>query len=200
MTLAEPLAVSLIVARALERLGVRYLIGGSLASSFHGVPRTTNDADIVAEVTVNLADDLAAALADAFYVDADMIRDAARRGTSFNVIHLATMFKIDIFVATRDPMAQEEMRRRQEHRLAPDDDARAFFASAEDTVLQKLDWYRKGGEISDRQWGDVLGVLRMQGPSLDVDYMRKWAPHLGVESLLERVMLEASLPPSARSS
>lgn len=192
MTLPEPLAVSLIVARAFEKLGLRYLIGGSLASSLHGVPRSTNDADMLAEVPAALADDIAAELAGEFYVDADMIRDAAVRGASFNVIHLATMFKVDVFVATRDPMTQEEMRRRQEHRLSPDDEARAFFASAEDTVLQKLDWYRRGGEISERQWKDILGVLRMQGSSVDVTYMKKWATHLGVSDLLDHALRDSS--------
>ena len=194
MTLVEPLAVTVRVARALELLGVRYLIGGSLASSFHGVPRSTNDADLVAEIPARLADDLAADLAADFYVDADMIRDAAIRGTSFNIIHLETMFKVDIFIATRDVLGQEELRRRQEHRLAPDDEARAFFASAEDTILQKLDWYQKGGGISDRQWGDVLGVLAVQGRTLDFTYMQKWAPHLGVVALLDRALAEAKLP------
>ncbi|HUR27354.1 MAG TPA: hypothetical protein VM509_04155 [Planctomycetota bacterium] len=121
-----------------------------------------------------------------------MIRDAAMRGASFNVIHLATMFKVDIFVATRDPMTQEEMLRREEHRLSNDDEARAFFASAEDTVLQKLDWYRKGGEISERQWKDIIGVLRMQGSAVDVEYMKKWAAHLRVSDLLDRAITDSS--------
>lgn len=192
MTLPEPLAVSLIVARAFEKLGLRYLIGGSLASSLYGVPRSTNDADMLAEMPAHLADELAAELAGEFYVDANLIRDAAMRGASFNVIHLATMFKVDVFVATRDPMTQEEMRRRQEHRLSPDDEARAFFATAEDTVLQKLDWYRKGGEISERQWKDIIGVLRMQVGAVDVEYMKKWAAHLGVADLLGRALGDSS--------
>ncbi|OGQ12070.1 MAG: hypothetical protein A2138_01245 [Deltaproteobacteria bacterium RBG_16_71_12] len=195
MSLVEPLAVTVMVARAFESLGVRYLIGGSLASSFHGVPRSTNDADLVAELPVTMADALAAELTPAFYADAEMIRDAARRGGSFNVIHLDTMFKVDVFVATRDALVQEELARRQEHRLAPDEDVRAFFASAEDTVLQKLDWFRKGGEVSDRQWRDVLGVIQVQGSALDVEYLRRWAPHLRVVALLERALQEARSSP-----
>lgn len=195
MSLVEPLAVTVMVARAFESLGVRYLIGGSLASSFHGVPRSTNDADLVAELPVTAADALAAELTPAFYADAEMIRDAARRGGSFNVIHLDTMFKVDVFVATRDALVQQELARRQEHRLAPDEDVRAFFASAEDTVLQKLDWYRKGGEVSDRQWRDVLGVIQVQGSALDVEYLRRWAPHLRVVALLERALQEARSSP-----
>ncbi len=190
MSLAEPFAVTLRVARAFERLGLRYLIGGSLASSFHGIPRSTNDADVLAELPGRLAAELAADLAGEFYVDAEMIRDAVARGACFNVIHLATMFKVDVFVLTRDALLQEEMSRREEHRVSPDGPERAFFATAEDTILQKLDWYRRGQGISDRQWGDVVGVIRVRGAALDRAYLRRWAPHLGVADLLERALGE----------
>jgi hypothetical protein len=191
VSLAEPFAVTLRVAHAFERLGLRYLIGGSLASSYWGIPRSTNDADLVAELPGRRVDELVAELSGDFYIDADMIRDAIARGACFNVIHLATMFKVDVFVLTRDALAQEEMNRRSEHRVTPDGDERAYFASAEDTILQKLDWYQKGAGISDRQWQDVLGVIRIQRPALDLDYLRRWAPHLGVNALLERALGEA---------
>jgi len=189
--LPEPIAVTLVVARALERLGLRYLVGGSLASSLHGVPRSTNDADLVVELPGAKVDVLASELAADFYVDADMIRDAVTRGASFNVIHLATMFKVDVFVLTRDPMAQEEMARRRAHAVAPGSPELAWFASAEDVVLQKLDWYRKGEGISERQWRDVLGVIRVQGSVLDASYLRTWAERIGVADLLVRALGDA---------
>jgi len=96
--IAEQIAVTLLVIDALEKLGVRYLIGGSLASAIYGVPRATMDADLVADLRVEHAEALARALADAFYVDAEMIRDAVRQQRSFNVIHLETAFKVDVFV------------------------------------------------------------------------------------------------------
>jgi len=192
--LPEAFAVTLYVVRALERLGVRYLIGGSLASSLHGLPRSTNDADLVAELRGAKVDQFVADLRAEFYVDAGMIRDAIARGASFNLIHLATMFKVDVFVGTRDPMIQEELSRRAEHLLAPNSAERAYFATPEDTILQKLDWYKKGGSISDRQWSDVLGVIKVQGATLDSEYLRHWAPHLHVADLLERALEEAASP------
>jgi hypothetical protein len=189
--LPEAFAVTVRVVRALERLGVRYLIGGSLASSLHGVPRATNDADLVAELPGAKVTAFVEDLRQDFYVDADMILDAIRRAASFNVVHLATMFKVDVFVGTRDPMVQEELSRRTEHRLVANSDLRAYFASAEDTVLQKLDWYAKGGGVSDRQWSDVLGVIKVQGAALDREYLHRWAPALGIEPLLQRALDEA---------
>lgn len=192
MALPEPFAVTLRVARALERLGVRYLIGGSLASSFHGVPRATNDADVVAELPGSKVRALVEDLQAEFYVDADMIHDAIQRGASFNVIHLGTMFKVDVFILRREAMLLEEMSRRIEHRIGDGPDERAFFASPEDTVLQKLDWYRRGQGVSDRQWTDVLGVLKVQRDKLDLEYLRRWAPELRVADLLERALGEAA--------
>lgn len=191
MLLPEPLAVTLRVAEAFERLHLRYLIGGSLASSLHGIPRSTNDADLLAEIPLRSASDLVGDLESEFDADPAMILDAIRTGSSFNLIHLATMFKVDVFVLRREPMMIEEMQRRQQHPIAPDAPSRVYFASAEDTVLQKLDWYRKGNEVSDRQWTDVLGVLKVQGDAFDLAYARKWAPDLGVLDLLERALGEA---------
>lgn len=191
MTLAEPLWVVDRVATTFDALGIRYLVGGSMASSVHGVPRTTNDVDVVAEIPTHKITALADALAGDFYVDADMIRDAVARGASFNIVHLATMFKVDVFVASGDPLSTEELSRRQRHALAPDDDASAWFASAEDTVLRKIEWFKKGGGISDRQWGDILGVLRLQRTTIDREYLTRWAGHLKIAQLLERALAEA---------
>src|SRR5262245_34256715 len=109
MILAEPIAVTLEVTTALEGLGIRYLIGGSLASSVHGVPRSTNDIDLLVELPGRLLDALVAALGPAFHLDRDMIEDAIRRRTTFNVIHMRTMFKVDLFVSDLTPLLVEEM-------------------------------------------------------------------------------------------
>lgn len=184
------LSVALRVARAFDSLGLRYLIGGSLASSLHGVPRSSHDADLVAELPGRLAEDVARLLAPEFYVDADMIRDAVLRGGSFNVIHDESGFKVDVFVLTRDPLAQAEMDRRERHVIG--DEVSAYFATAEDTVLQKLCWYKKGDEVSERQWSDVLGVLKVQLGRLDDEYLDRWAPVIGVTDLLARARREAA--------
>jgi hypothetical protein len=187
---AEPIVVTLRVAAELERLGVEYLVGGSLASSVHGLPRTTQDVDMVASIAGRHVRDLVSALEQEFYIDAEMISDAIRRRASFNIIHLATMLKVDIFVLGGDALGQEEMKRRV---LVPLRDTKIWFASAEDIVLQKLDWYRKGHGISERQWKDVVGVIAVQGPLFDLDYARAWAERLALTELLDRALAEASL-------
>lgn len=185
----EPIAVTLRVVADLERLGVEYLVGGSIASSVHGKPRTTQDVDIVARVGGRHVDALVAALQTDFYVDADMIRDAIKRRASFNVIHLPTMLKVDIFVFDGEDLSIEEMKRRVAVELRGKS---VWFASAEDIVLQKLDWFRKGHGVSERQWRDALGVVAVQGQRFDWDYARHWATRIGVGDLLERLASEAT--------
>jgi hypothetical protein len=158
---SEPITVTLLVVEALERLNVPYLIGGSLASALHGVARATLDTDIVAAIRLEHAEPFAQALSDAFYVEADAIRDAVRHQSSFNVIHWETMFKVDVFVAKPRPFDRAQFTRRVERVVATDPPRTAYLASVEDTILAKLIWYRQGGEVSERQWRDVLGVLKV---------------------------------------
>lgn len=191
--LPEPIAVTLLVVDALEQVGATYVIGGSLASTIHGVVRTTLDTDILADLTLRQAQPFAGLLASAFYLDLDAIRHAIRQRSSFNVIHLATMFKVDIFIPKERPFDQQQLARRQSWIVDPDSGRTIYVATPEDTVLAKLVWYRLGDEVSDRQWRDVLGVLAVQGDRLDFNYMRQWASSLGVSDLLERAMKEVEL-------
>jgi hypothetical protein len=181
--LSEPIAVVAKVATAFEALGLRYVVGGSIASSLYGIPRATNDADVVAELRDEHVDPLCAALSGEFYIDADMVRDAIARRASFNVVHLPTMFKVDVFIQRGDAWSREQMTRGRSETV---EDRSIRFATPEDTVLHKLVWYRIGGEQSDRQWGDVLGVLKIQAGRLDDAYLDRWAPLLDVADLLER--------------
>ena len=188
--LPEPLAVTLQVVDALEQVGARYVIGGSLASTIHGVVRTTLDTDIVADLTLKQAQPFAELLTSAFYLDLGAIRHAIRQRSSFNMIHLATMFKVDIFIPKQTPFDRQQLERRQPWAADPDSDRLIYVATPEDTVLAKLVWYRQGDEISDRQWRDILGVLVVQGERLDLAYMRRWAASLDVSDLLERALAE----------
>ncbi len=188
----DPLVAAAAVAAALERLGVKYAIGGSLASSLYGIPRATQDADIIAALAAAHADPLAERLAGTFHVDASMIRDAVRRRSSFNVVHLATMFKVDVFVAKDDEWSSLQLSRAQRERIGgAGESVELLFASPEDTLLHKLVWYRLGGETSDRQWRDAVGVVRVQDAALDAAYLAAWAPRLGVDDLLARARADA---------
>ena len=177
---------------AFEQLGVLYYIGGSVASSLHGIPRLTIDVDLVADLRLGQVQPLVKQLEAAYYIDEDMIRDAIRHRSSFAVIHLDTMLKVDIFIPKSRLFDQEELRRVQQEVLA--EGTRPFnVASPEGTILNKLEWYRMGGEVSDRQWNDILGVLKVQGTHLDMAYLQRWSASLNVTDLLERALVDAGL-------
>lgn len=193
--LPEPLLVVATIVRAFDTLKIRYVVGGSVASSLYGFPRATQNVDLVAEIRLENVEAVTSLLAGEFYVDAGMIRDAIGRTASFNVIHLATMFKADVFLLKYDSWSREEMlRARTEQFTAPDGPISIRFSSPEDTLLHKLVWYKLGNETSDRQWGDMLGILKVQGAALDSSYLDRWAPLLDVSAQLDRARRAASAP------
>ncbi len=183
---------------ALDRLGVRYVVGGSFASSIRGSGRATMDIDLVAELSPSQVDALASALGDEFYADADMMRTALDRGASFYLIHFQSSYKFDVFPEASE-FQRSELARGAVVDAAPFNTAPLRFrvASAEDIILAKLDWFRKGGCVSARQWNDVLGVVRIQGDRLDRAYLNDWAQRLGVRELLDDAMRQGSTPLSA---
>jgi hypothetical protein len=176
---------------ALDELGIRYYAGGSVASSIHGVARYTGDVDLIADLAPQQTESLAAKLNTDFYADAGQMREALRYGRAFNAIHFTTGFKIDVFPLRNDAFHAGELARAEKRVWEVDHTGSVELrvASAEDTILEKLVWYKRSGETSDHQWSDVLGVATTR--RLDREYLREWAPKLGVADLLERLFGEA---------
>lgn len=188
----EPVEVTLKVTDIFENLGIPYLIGGSLASTLYGMVRTTQDSDIVAEMRSEHLQPFVLALQGEFYLDDQMIAEAIQNKSSFNIIHRESMFKVDVFIPSPRPFLQSQLARAQKQIFQFESKVSAKFASPEDTILSKLEWYRMGGEVSERQWRDTLGVLKARAGELDLDYLRKWAGELKVYDLFERALKEAS--------
>ena len=180
------------LADALDSLGIRYAVGGSMASAFYGTIRFTRDADISVEAFSPVADRFYELLKDEFYVSREAMEEALRSHRSFNVVHFATSFKIDLFVQGPDEFERQLLTRSRRLRLSPTGQRDLSVVSPEDIVLLKLVWFRETGGTSDRQWSDVVGVLGVQGKSLDREYLTTWAKKLGVQELLDRAMAEAA--------
>lgn len=188
MILAEPLRVAALVGEVFDRMAVPWLVGGSLASSIHGIPRATQDVDLVADLRLSHLAPFVAAMEQDFYCSEDAVRDAIRRRASFNVIHYDTAMKVDVFTLKGDPLARAEMDRRRLHDLGDASGLRLPLASPEDIILQKLDWYRKGDRVADRQWRDVLGVLKVSGATLDRAYLMEAAERNGLTDLVQEAL------------
>lgn len=187
----EPIRVLIEVTAALDRAGVEYAVGGSFASAFHGLPRTTNDIDIAVFLPEPKVVGACAALYAGFFVDEVAAREASRRRASFNVFHRETMLKVDFFVLAGTRYDREQMRRRVRVVVGADPATSAGMLAPEDVILRKLAWYRDGGGISERQWLDVASVIKVQRERLDCGYLRTWAAELGVAELLDRALVEA---------
>jgi hypothetical protein len=192
---SQDLTVALRVIETLEDLGISYHLGGSVASSVHGTPRQTRDIDIAVDLPGSAVAALVAGLQREFYLDEERIRAAVQRKASFNLIHLGTGLKIDVFVRRPEPFDQSEFQRQAPFRLVQEPPRDVVVKSAEDIVLRKLLWYRMGHEISERQWSDILGVLKTQGEKLDRTYLARWAEDLQVADLLEKALEEARQSP-----
>ena len=177
----------------LEELRIPYMVSGSAASSLHAFVRTTQDGDLVVDLPLDQIEKFAAAFATEFYLDRASIYRSVQIGGSFNLIHFESSLKIDFFPLRKRRFSRQEFARRQPRLLLNKSSAPAYVATAEDSILSKLEWYRAGGEVSENQWKDVLGILKVQADSLDLNYLRQWAGELRVEDLLEKA-LKSSAP------
>jgi hypothetical protein len=189
--MTRPENVLVAVVALLDKLSIAYHVGGSFASSFHGTPRTTADLDLVIELQPAQVDALRSGLQSMFYVERDAMADAMRERRSFNAILLDGSFKVDFFILGTRDFDRKEFERAQ---LMPIGQMKIRLKTAEDLVLRKLEWYRAGGEASERQWRDVVDILRVSGPGLDWAYTDAWASSLGIADLLDRARAEAEQP------
>ncbi|MBX7150996.1 hypothetical protein K1X84_05110 [bacterium] len=177
------------VVTALDELGIAYYIGGSIASSIYGIARATLDVDIIADFSESAASQFAERLHQKYYFDLETMLQAINTCSSFNLVHLETMVKIDIFIP-KNTYDRSAFERKKKDTLFSDSNAIFFVGSVEDILLNKLLWYKMGGEISERQWNDIIGILKVQQNSMDVAYLKKWSESLDVKSLLDKAFAE----------
>jgi hypothetical protein len=177
--------VTLAVTAALDRCGIPYTVGGSLASSLSGEPRASLDADVVVQIRPDQIDGLVNLLGDEFYADRDAIRRAVEAGSCTNLVHRPTGIKVDLFPATSF-LDHQQLLRRQLVKVTTDPDRYLYVHSPEDILLQKLHWYQLGGGTSERQWRDVVSILLVQQSRIDREYLSTVAEKIGVSHLLQR--------------
>lgn len=191
MSDASPLDVVLRVASMFDELAIEYVLGGSVASSFFGEPRATADIDVAIRLDPQVGEQLLARAASEFHVPRAVARAAIESHDSFNLIDTAIPFKVDIFVLGDSLLDRRQLERRIQIAV-PGAPVGLWVTSPEDQVLRKLDWFRAGGEVSDQQWRDIAGILRVSGDELDLEYLETTAESLGLRELLGRARRHGS--------
>jgi hypothetical protein len=180
------------VAAMLDDLGISYALGGSMASSLIGEPRSTVDVDIAIRVADGIEEELLERATAAFYVPLDAARGAIRAHSSFNLVDTAHGLKVDLFVLGNGLLDRMQIERRMNVTI-PGVAVPIWITAPEDQVLRKLDWYRSTGHESERQWRDVVGILRIHGNVLDRSYLVETARQLDLGALLDEATNAAHL-------
>ena len=175
------------VSAALTKLGIRHYVGGSVASSFHGATRSTMDVDLVADISEGNVPEFLKCFDKDFYISEAAVRDAIRRKSCFNLVHLPTSFKVDVFVSRQRPFDVTAMNRATMELLGDNHVLEIHVATAEDAIISKLEWYRKTNETSERQWNDVTRLMKLLGDAADMQYLNDAAESVGVKDLLDRL-------------
>ncbi|MBD2547261.1 hypothetical protein [Planktothricoides raciborskii] len=189
----DPISLAEKISKILLRLAIPYMVGGSVASSLLGEERSTQDLDLVIDIQPFNLSPFVAAMSEEFYIDAGAVSEAIDRKSSFNAIHLLSLEKVDFFVLPYDDFSLSKFSRRQLYTIADEPKNEIYIYSPEDIVLQKLSWYKMGRMQSQKQWRDVLGVLKLQGSQLDFAYLKQWAEFLKLTSLLTQALRESGL-------
>lgn len=179
-------------AALLSGMGIPYVLAGSLAGSMQGAPRTTNDADLLVSPFPGREAEFTEGFGPEYYLSLPAIIHANQRRSSFNVINTLTSFKLDFFVQKQRPFDVSALARRQSRYVPEGATQSTDILSPEDLVLSKLEWYRMGGEVSDRQWKDVVEILEANWPQLDQAYLGHWAASLKVHDLLPVALEQAA--------
>jgi hypothetical protein len=172
------------VVEAFERLHIPYLVTGSVASMAYGEPRLTNDIDVVAGIRAeHVAGLLAAFPVEEFYLDDEAVHGAIDHETQFNIIHPASGLKVDVIVRKDTPFDSSRFARARS--LRPSESYTAAFASAEDVIIKKMEYYREGG--SEKHLRDITGMLRISAAEIDESYIAEWADRLGLRPIWEMI-------------
>ena len=178
-------------AKVLEQLGLRYFVTGSVATIFYGEPRFTNDIDMVVDLPLARVSELCSAFPTSdFYISEESVRSAVSRKGQFNVIHPSSGLKVDIMVPSEDAFNRSRFSRVRRLRPAPEYDV--VFASPEDVILKKLEYYLEGG--SEKHLRDIAGVLKISGSQIDFAYIDEWALRLGLSDIWGKLREPKGMP------
>lgn len=194
MSKSDVIAAMRPVINLLEELNIPYYIGGSIASSSLGIARATMDVDIITSLSLAHVEKIVRLLDENYYVDIEMIKDAIKHKSTFNVIHHDTSYKIDFFISKTTEYQQTIFERISRKKLVDKDDViEVFICAPEDVILTKLIWYIERGGTSEKQWNDILGVLKIQKNTLDIEYLLHWAEKLSAKFELDKALNDAGL-------